>query len=200
MIEFYDEYDILESIVTDTNSLLKSIAAEEVDVFYEFEVDPGSFQEGYTIEQLYEDDEFNEGIDKKDLKKSPLESSKDIETFLEKTIDIKYFFVYKKNQSELENPQYIIIQSKDKKESIWEPVKGYKVKDDINNFFNKLTTKKIEIKRGNKIFIYSTSNSGNDWVKMSSKEEDIDEFKEFLTNQDIKKILKNKNTSITILA
>ena len=189
---------ISESIVTDTKSLLKSIDAKEIDIFYELEINPETFVDNATIEQIYDNVDFNKSLDKKKFRKSPIEETKDIETFLEKTIDLKYFFIYKKDQSELETPQYIVLQSKDKKEDFWENVKGYKVKGDINNFFSKLTTKTIEIKRGDKTYIYNTSNSGNDWV-LQNIDLKNDEFKEFITNDEIKKILQNKDTSINII-
>ena len=196
-IEFFNKYDILESIVTDTESILKTINAEECSLFYTFGVSPEKYSGSFNIEDIYE--EVKKNIQQKGWSISELEKTIDLETFLEKTFDVKYFFVYKKNKHELENPDYIIMQSKDKKKSFWNNPKCYLVKGDINNFYNKLTCKTIEISRDDKKYIYLTSNSGNDWKLQNINDKNI-EFKEFLTNEEITKILKDKNTTITIIS
>lgn len=198
MVEVFNDADILESIVTDSDALLKSIAAEEVDLFTTFHVNPDHYDRYLPLEKLYDDERFNKSLQEHHWRKNELESSEETETFLDKTIAVKFFSVYKDNQSELEQPQYIVFQSKPKGGQ-WSELKCYKVREDMKNFYQKLTTKTVEIKKDGKTYIYNTSNSGNDWNLQNSDEEN-DTFQNDLTSEDIRAILKDKNTSITILA
>lgn len=198
MVEIFNDTDILESIVTDSDALLNSIKAKEVDLFQAFEFSPDDIESNFSIEELYDNKPFNDSINNKEYKKIELESTEETETFIEDTIVVKFFSVYEKNASELEQPEYIIYQSKKKSDSEWEPVKCYKVNDDMKHFYDKLTNKSVEIKKGDKTYLYSTSNSGNDWQLQAQEEEG--NFKEFMSNDDIKAILLDDDVSITILA
>jgi hypothetical protein len=56
---------------------------------------------------------FLKKLNDKGFKKNNIEYSKDCETFLDKTLDIKFFLIFKKEDSELEpKPEYIVFQSK----------------------------------------------------------------------------------------
>lgn len=198
MVEIFNDADILESIVTDSDSLLNSIKAKEVDLFQSFGFNPDEIKSNFDIEELYNNKSFNDSIIKKNFKKNELESTEETETFIEDTIVVKFFSIYDKDASELEQPKYIIYQSKKKKETNWEPVKCYKVNDDMKHFYNKLTNKSVEIKKDGKTYLYMTSNSGNDWQLQSQKEEG--DFKEYMSNDDIKAILLDDNVSITIIS
>jgi len=197
MVEIFNDADILESIVTDSESLLKSIEAEEVDIYTTFHLNPDLMKNDYSIQDLYDNDEFNKSLENEKFKKNELESTDETETFIEETIHVKFFSIYKKSQSELDQPKYIIYQSKTASSSKWDNVKAYKVNGDMTKFYNKLTNKSIEIKKGEKTYIYNTSNSGNDWQLNG---EGGDRFKEFMTNDDIKAILIDDDVSITINA
>jgi len=198
MVEIFNDADILESIVTDSDALLNSIKAKEIDLFQAFEFSPDDIDSNFSIEELYDNKPFNDSINNKEYKKIELESTEETETFIEDTIVVKFFSIYEKDASELEKPEYIIYQSKKKSDSEWEPVKCYKVNDDMKHFYDKLTNKSVEIKKGDKTYLYSTSNSGNDW-QLQAQEEDGN-FKEFMSNDDIKAILLDDDVSITILA
>lgn len=195
------DLDILESIVTNSDELLNSIGAEEVDLFQTFNFSPDSIKSNFTIEELYDNQIFNQRLIKGGYKKNELESTEETETFMEDTIVVKFFSVYKKDRSELERPEYIIYQSRKRKEIKWNPIKCYKVKNDMKNFYDKLTNKTVEIKKGDKTYIYSTSNSGNDW-QLQKREEDQDTktFKDLMSNDDIKAVLLDDDVSITIMA
>lgn len=200
MIEIFNDADILESIVTDSDSLLKSIKAEEVDLYQTFELNPDEFETDFDIEFLYDDNDFNKRLDKMNLLKNTLESSEENETFIDKTVIIKFFSVYNKNKSELDQPKYIIYQSKQKGKD-WENVKCYAVNDNMKNFYDKLTNKTIEIKKKDKTYVYQTSNSGNDWILQKHEDDQENKiFKDNMSNDDIRAILTNDDTSITIIA
>lgn len=199
MIEIFNDADILESIVTDSDSLLKSINAEKLDLFTTFHINPDSYDRNMTIEFLYDDGEFNKQLTKLKLKKNKLESTEESDTFIDKTLTIKFFSVYDEDKSELDQPEYIIFQSRSKAQSQWSDITCYKVNEDMKNFYDKLTSKTVEIKKDDKTYIYNTSNSGSDWILQNSNDKN-DIFKADMSSDDIRAILKDKNTSITILA
>lgn len=201
MQEIFNDADILESIVTDSDELLNTIKAKEVDLFQVFELNPDKLKSNFTIQELYDNKYFNKALVKKGFKKNELESTEETETFLDDSIVIKFFSIFKNNASELEQPEYIIYQSKKRNQKDWGQVKCYKVNDNMKNFYDKLTNKSIEIKKGDKTYIYVTSNSGNDWqLQKSMKNQQTYRFKEYMTNDDIKAILLDDDVSITILA
>jgi len=201
MVEVFNDADILESIVTDSDALLKSINAEEVDMYQVFELNPDNLKSDYSIEDLYNDDSFNESLTKSNYKKNELESTEETETFIEESIVVKFFSIYEKNASELEQPKYIIYQSRKRSANDWEDVKCYKVNADMKHFYDKLTNKSVEIKKNDKTYVYITSNSGNDWqLQKNGDNDNSDRFKEYMTNDDIKAILMDDDVSITILA
>ena len=199
MTEVFGDADILESIVTDSDALLKSIRAEEVDWYTIFGLDKSNYGNDLQIEQINDDKNFNQALQKKKLQKNEIESTEEYQTFIEKTIDIKFFSVYGINDSELEKPDYIFFQLKRKIEKAWQPVKCYKVKENMRHFYDKLTSKTVEIKKDGKTYVYSTSNSGNDW-NLKNIESKNDIFKDSMGNDDIKAILIDKNVSITIIS
>lgn len=199
MIELVADVNILESIVTDSDLLLNSIQAKEEDIFKTLELNPDNFKRNYTIENLYNNKEFNKKLKEKKLKKSQIEESDDAETFLENTLDIKFFLIHEENKSSLDKPEYIIFQSKRKIDKKWGDVKFYSVNDDIKNFYDKLTNKTIELKKKDKNYIYFTSNSGNNWQLQNTQDKN-DIFQDILDRDQIKIILQDKDILITIIA
>jgi hypothetical protein len=198
MIEIFNDTDILESIITDSEALLKTINAKKIDLFQSFNFNPDDIESNFSIDLLYNNKSFNKCIIDKKLKKNELESTEETETFIKDTIIIKFFSIYKNTASELEQPKYIIYQNKKKSSTNWEQVKCYKVNNNMKNFYNKLTNKSIEINKSGKTYLYITSNSGNDWQLQSQEEEN--NFKNYMSNDDIKAILIDNDVSITILA
>jgi hypothetical protein len=207
MIEFshndlkdtFTDLDILESIVTDVDGLLKTIRAEEVDWYTIFGLNKSNYGNNLQIEDIYEDKNFNKSLQKMKMQKNDIESTEDYQTFIEKTIDIKFFSIYGIDDIELEKPDYIFFQSKRKSETAWQPVKCYKVNENMRHFYDNLTSKTIEIKKDGKSYIYSTSNSGSNWL-LKNIDLKNDMFKDDMENDDIKAILKDKNISITIIS
>ena len=196
--EIFNDADILESIVTEYDSLLKTISAEEKDLYNILGLDKNNYDKFVLLEELYDNDDFNKGLVKNKLKKTQIEKTEESETFLDNVIIIKFFLLHDINKNMLENPNYIIFQNKEISSTRWKKIKCYKVNDDIKKFYDKLTNKTIELKRGEKSYIYFTSNSGNDWQLQNADVKD-DSFKEFMNNDEIKIILKSKETSITII-
>jgi len=177
---------IKESITTDVDGLLNSINDKKVD-FYSLNLSSDNYIDK-TIEQLYDDGEFNNQLFKNNLKKGAIESTLEIENFLRKDIDMKFFFLYNRDESILDNPDYLILQYY--KDNRWYPIEIYSIKGAIKNFYEKLTAKKIELTYNNITYTYETSNSGNNWL-LVNKEEENDNFKENLETDDVKNLIRN---------
>lgn len=195
------DLDILESIIVETDALLKSIKAEEVDLYTTFKISPDSFKRHFTIDELYDNEEFNDQLNNLNFKKTALEATNESETFVDDDIIVKFFTILENDKSELEQPNYIIYQSKKLKDSTWNDVKCYKVNDNMNKFYNKLSNKTIELKKNDKTYIFNTSNAGSNWILQKHEDsQDNKIFKDDMSTDDIKAVLKDKNISITILA
>ena len=88
-----------------------------------------------AIEILYNDGNFNQQLFKDNLKKGEMESTMDIENFLRKDIDMKFFFIYSRNDTVLDNPQFLILQYY--KDNKWHPLEIYKIKGSVEDFYQK---------------------------------------------------------------
>jgi len=185
MIKRYLQY-IKESITTDVDGLLDSIREEKVD-FYALHLSSDNYI-NKTIDNVYDDADFNKQLYKENLKKGELESTMDIENFLRKDIDMKFFFLYSRNETVLDNPNFLILQYY--KDDKWYPIEIYKLKGKIENFYEKLTAKTIKLTFDNVTYIYTTSNSGNNWLLKDSNKK-TDKFKENLETEDIKALIKD---------
>jgi len=205
------DIDILESIVTDSDELLNSIKAKNLaptehesglNAFFSIINKSIKRESKYLKNDDLKGDHSIEDLHKYITEKSIkskysvniLNSTTETETFTDDNIIIKFFFVY--TESEL-TPEYLVFQSKKITDDEWGQVGFYEVNDDISKFDSKLSNKRVEIKRGDKTYIYSTSNSGNDWVQDGKDDGD---FKQNMSNDDIKAILLDNDISITILA
>lgn len=178
--------NFLKENLNDTNSkdLLKSINAEHVLMGDVLDFNSEKFTD---IETLSKDAEFLKKLDGKDFKKNNLENTKYCETFLKEPKDIKFFLIFKKSESELDpTPEYIVIQNGNN------PINIYKINDNIRKFYDELSSKTIEIKKGDKNYIYKTSNAGNDWTLQNIENKD-NSFKDIMSNDELKKLGGNIN-------
>ena len=106
-------------------------------------------------------------------------------------------FIYGQEQNELENPLYIIFQTWNESLKRWEDVKLYKVNSDVKKFYDKLSSKTIEVVDGDENYIYSTSN-GSDWELQNSDKEN-DTYKKVFRKEELQKLLDDKNIKINII-
>ena len=185
MIKNYLEY-IKESITTDVDGLLNSISDKKVD-FFSIHLSNDEYI-NMAIEILYNDGNFNQQLFKDNLKKGEMESTMDIENFLRKDIDMKFFFIYSRNDTVLDNPQFLILQYY--KDNKWHPLEIYKIKGSVEDFYQKLTAKTINLTLDNKTYTYETSNSGNNWI-LKDENQKTDTFKKNLETDDIKSLIKS---------
>ena len=185
MIKKYLEY-IKEAITTDVDGLLNSINDKKTD-FFAIHLSNDDYI-NKTIDDLYDDGDFNNQLFKENLKKGEIESTTEIENFLRKDIDMKFFFLYSRDETILDNPNFLILQYY--KNDKWYPIEIYKIDSNIDNFYKKLTAKTIKLTFDDVTYIYQTSNSGNNWL-LKDKQKKNEKFKENLENEEIKTLIRN---------
>lgn len=189
----YKMLDVMESLNMWHDVLLSSIGAEPVDIFKEL-----TLSEDFTninIDFLNDNIDFVNTLSSLGLKKSAPQDTDDYETFLNKPC--KFMFIYDQNANELENPEYIIFQSWNETIKKWESAKLYKVTEDIKNFFDKLTSRTIEILEGDINYIYTTSN-GNDW-ELQNLDSETDTYKRFFTKEEIQELIDTRKVKLNIV-
>ena len=196
----FDQIDLMESLNIWHDVLLTSISAEKVDLLSTIKL-PDEFKDKLDLDTLSENNEFINSLSSIGLKKSPIQNSKDFQTFVNKPF--RFMFLYDFNSNELENPKYILFQTRIETSNKWEETKLFKVKDDMkpgsfHKIFNdKLTSRTIEIVDGDENYIYSTSN-GNDWeLQNSDKSNDV--YKKTFRKEELQKILDDNKVTLNII-
>jgi hypothetical protein len=190
----FTQIDIMESLNILDDVLLSSIAAENVDLLSTLKL-PVEFQDKLDLDELSSNIEFINSISSIGLKKSALQNTDDFETFVNKPC--RFILLYDFNANELENPDYILFQSYNSTIQKWDDTKLYKVKDDIKKFYDKLTSKTIEIIEGDVNYIYTTSN-GNDWT-LQNIESQNDIYTKEISKEELQKIIDERKVIINII-
>jgi hypothetical protein len=106
-------------------------------------------------------------------------------------------FIYGIESNELENPIYIAFQTWNETLKEWDDVKLFKINDDVKKFYDKLSSKTIEVTDGDENFIYVTSN-GNDW-ELQNLDKENDTYKRFFRKEELQSLLNNKNVKVSII-
>ena len=190
----FNSIDIMESLNIWQDILLKSISAEPVDIFDTLKLS-NDLKSKLDLDTLSDLVEFLNSLSSIGLKKSPLQNTTDYQTFLNKPC--KFMFIYDFNANELENPEYLAFQSWNDTLKKWDETKLFKVKDDVKKFYDKLTSKTIEILDGSENYIYSTSNC-NDWeLQNIDKENDV--YTKILRKEELQKILDESKITLNII-
>ena len=79
----------------------------------------------------------------------------------------------------------------------WEDVKFFKINGDVKNFYDKLSSKTIEVTDGDENYIYITSD-GNTWeLQNIDKENDV--YKRFFRKEELQKVLDDRKVKISII-
>ena len=194
-LEYQRLEDLLESLNIWHDALLTSINAEEVDIFSTFNLPTEMFSDKLDLEFLDDNVEFINSLSSIALKKSELKNSEDFQTFLNKPC--RFMFIYDINSNELENPVYLLFEVWNESLGRWDDVKLYKVNDDVRRFYDKLTSRTIEITDGDENYIYTTSN-GNEWVLQNTdKENDI--YKKTFRKEELQDLVKDRNVKINVI-
>ena len=191
----FQDIDLKESLDIWHDTLLSSISAEEVDLFDTLFLPKEEFINNLDIEFLEDSVEFVNALTSLRLKKSELQNTDTIESFVNKPC--KFMFIYDIESSELENPIYILFQVWNETQRKWSDVKLYKVNENVKKFYDKLSSKEIEVIDGDEKYIYVTSN-GNDWL-LKDEDKETDTYKKSLRKEELEKLLSERNVKISIV-
>jgi hypothetical protein len=194
-LNFQGIEDLLESLTVWYDALLSAIGAEELNIFDTLKLPQDDFLNKLDLDTLGDNVEFINSLSSISLKKSPLENSENYQTFLNKPC--RFMFLYDINSNELENPIYIMMQVFNETLNKWEDLKLYKIGDDIKKFYDKLTSRTIEIVDGDQNYIY-TSDNANEWT-LQNKDNLNDIYKEVFRKEEMQDLLKDKNVKVNII-
>lgn len=187
--------DLLESLTIWHDALLSAVGAEELNIFDTLKLPTDEFRDKLDFEFLQDNVEFINSLSSIAIKKSQLQNSEDYQTFLNKPC--KFMFLYDINSNELQNPVYLLFQVWNESIKKWDDVKLYKINDDVKKFYDKLTSRTIEIVDGDQNYIYQTSN-GNEWVLQNiDKENDI--YKRTFRKEELQEMLASKSVTVNII-
>lgn len=191
-----DIIDLMESLIIWHDVLLSSIGAEEVDLVNTLSLNQ---IDNLDLDYLSENIEFLNSLASLGLKKSPVQNTEDFETFLNKPC--RFMLIYDINSNELQGSEFMLFQTYNETLNKWDATKLYKMNIEGSNiqqrFFDKLTSRTIEITDGDENYIYTTSN-GNDWeLQNLNKENDI--YKRFFRKDELQKLLDDRKVKLTIV-
>jgi hypothetical protein len=187
--------DILESMNIWHDVLLSAISAEEKDMFDTLKL-PKDFYEGrLTLDFLSNNIEFVNSLSSLGLKKSPVQNTEEYQTFVNKPC--KWMFIYDISSNELENPLYITFQVWNETNKEWEDVKLFKINGDVKKFYDKLSSKTIEVTDGDENYIYITSD-GNTW-ELQNLDKENDVYKRFFRKDELQSLLNDRKVTVSII-
>lgn len=191
----YQSIDLMESLNIWHDVLLNSISAEEENIFDVFSLPKEDYKDKMDLDYLEDNIEFINSLSSIGLKKSAAQHTDDHQTFVNKPC--KFMFVYKSESNELENPVYIIFQVWNDTLDKWDNAKLYKINDDVKKFYDKLSSKTVEISDGDENYIYQTSN-GSDWILQNTEKEN-DIYKRSFRKEELQQLLSDRNVKISII-
>jgi hypothetical protein len=194
-LSFQGIEDLLESLTIWYDALLSAIGAEEVNIFDTLKLPTDDFSDKLDLDILGDNVEFINSLSSIALKKSQLQNSDDYQTFLNKPC--RFMFIYDINSNELENPVYIMMQVYNDTLRKWDDSKIYKIKDDVKKFYDKLTSRTIEIVDGDQNYIY-TSDNANEWILQNSDKEN-DVYKSVFRKEELEELIRDKKIKINVI-
>lgn len=186
--------EVMESLNIWQDALLSSIGAEEMNMYNELKLPQDDFQ-NKDLDFFHGSIEFINSLSSLGLKRAQVQNTDDYATFVNKPV--KFMFIYKIESNELENPEYILIQSWNETIKQWEDVRFYKVTGDAKKFYDKLASKTIEIIDGDENYIYTSSNA-NEWVLQNSEKEN-DTYKKVFRKEELESLLDERKVKVSIV-
>lgn len=159
---------------------------KQVDFYKLFNINKDIINVNDNISDLYDNNDFTDSVDKMDLRKDVMQNSQDSETLLYKKFTLKFFFLLDKQAVQIEEPRYIFLQYFNDKTDKVSDIICVEHEGNINDFYSKLTDTTLEIKKGDKTYVYTSSNAGNNW-SLSDPSQSNDDFKEEMDKNEIKK-------------
>jgi hypothetical protein len=106
-------------------------------------------------------------------------------------------FIYDISSNELENPLYITFQVWNETNKEWEDVKLFKINGDVKKFYDKLSSKTIEVTDGDENYIYITSD-GNTW-ELQNLDKENDVYKRFFRKDELQSLLNDRKVTVSII-
>lgn len=186
--------EVMESLNIWQDALLSSIGAEEMNMYNELKLPQDDFQ-NKDLDFFHGSIEFINSLSSLGLKRAQVQNTDDYATFVNKPV--KFMFIYKIESNELENPEYILIQSWNETIKQWEDFRFYKVTGDAKKFYDKLASKTIEIIDGDENYIYTSSNA-NEWVLQNSEKEN-DTYKKVFRKEELESLLDERKVKVSIV-
>lgn len=188
-------FDIDESLSISNDILLLSIKANEIDMFDTFKLPKDFYNGRLSLDFLSNNIEFINSLTSIALKKSQVNTSDDFQCFINK--DCKWMFIYNIESNELENPVFILFQSWNETLKEWTDVKLYKINENIQRFYDKLSGKTIEILDGDDNYIYKTTNK-NEWT-LQNIEKENDTYKRYFRSDELESLLSDRRVIVNII-
>jgi hypothetical protein len=170
-----------ESLTVWQDNLVSSFKGKEIQFKKFFDI------KSSTLTDLVNNVDFVKVLIDKKLKKTEIFNTDDYDTFFGKSM--LFVNLMDIDANDLMNPKYILCQFWDDDKNKWSSIKMYEVNDDIKNFYDKLSSKTIELVAADKNYIYKTSNSGNDW-ELQNLLDEHKIFKRYLSTDEIKNLIK----------
>lgn len=186
--------DMNESLSIWYDALLDSIGAVEVDVFDEFKLPKNDYIDKLDLEYLSDNIEFINSLSSIGMKKSTVQNTDDMETFMSRPC--RFMFIYNIESNELENPNFLLIQGWNNTSKKWEDSKLYKVSE-VKRFYDKLSSRIIEIDDGDNKYIYNTSNN-NEWYLQNTSNSN-EKFKKYFRKDEFEKFINDNKFKIKII-
>ena len=180
--------ELLEKLSVVEQSILDSIGAEivNIDFFLNDEIPTDS------LENLENNPSFIKLLKIKGLKKEEIKFTSDYETFL--INPFKYLLLRSNDKNNLQNPDYIFIQTFNSTQQKWNSIKLYEITGDFKNFYEKLTNRTIEINHNGSTYLYQTSNKNE--FELVNQEENK-KFPRFVRKEDLIKMMDIKESKNT---
>ena len=174
-----------------TKKFLNMIDIRQYNIFDTFKLNRDKFNKTVSIDDVYNNRNFENYLNANDLKKSEIISTEDSETFI--STDMKYFTLHKNNHTELDIPTFIFIQFNN-----WVNVKCYTTNSNMVKINKILSNMEIEFVDKDKTYTYSSDNDGYDW-KISKIKDKTDKFKKIISDEDVKRLLLDSKIKMNIL-
>lgn len=186
--DFQKELDINSNI----SKLIDSIDGIELELNTIFE----GINIKEDIKDLNDNPKFNSELEERKLRVSELFDTEEAATLIK--LRLRYYLIYTDESSDLDNPIYILLQWVNKDNTLSD-MKLYYVQDDIDKFYDELSTVEMVIKQSDKKsnkWVYISSNSGRNWV-LQNTENATSTFKLNLNSDEVEELSNHPDITVT---
>ena len=173
--------ELLEKLSVVEKNLLQSIGADQLNL------DAFISQNINDLSDIKNNADIISAFGAKRLNIGNVEHTDDYETFL--LSPFKFCLIHRDGTTDLNDPEYILIQTYNSTERTWNKVRIFKINGDFSNFYDKLSNRSIELSDGENSYIYQTSNK-NQWDLVNR--EASEEFPKKLRKEELLKLINRK--------